>query len=380
MGGNRENTIMLQAMRPLLTTLALSALAACASSSPPPPAAPVPICPTTPAVAVAPAPSAKPKSLDDVKDDVLRDFDASDAQALFDLFAPDMKTAVPLDKVKSLLPSLRAQKGRVTAAKRVSGAGGAEDGEYLLTAERGQWRLELHIDESAKIVGIRFSEPAQGDPAVARSDIRLALPFHGRWTVFWGGDRPEVNTHVTFPSQRRAADLVITGEDGRTFKTDGQKNEDYLAYGQDILAAADGVVSMVVDGVPDNVPGSMDPYMAPGNVVFIRHTPSVYSVYAHLQPGSARVKVGGKVKQGEIIGRCGNSGNSSEPHLHFQLEDGPLFEKSWGVEPLFRDVTVTRRGKTDKIADYTFLKGDTVEGAAAPRAPASTAKSRASAL
>lgn len=59
-------------------------------------------------------------------------------------------------------------------------------------------------------------------------------------------------------------------------------------------------------------------------------------------------------------GLCGNSGNSSEPHLHFQLQDGPLFEKSWGVDAVFRDVPVVRDGKPGKIAEYTWLKGDLV--------------------
>lgn len=67
-----------------------------------------------------------------------------------------------------------------------------------------------------------------------------------------------------------------------------------------------------------------------------------------------------KVKRGAVLGSCGNSGNSSEPHLHFQLQDGPLFEKSWGIEPIFQDVPVSRDGKSEVMKEYTWLKGDRV--------------------
>ncbi|MCK6533151.1 MAG: M23 family metallopeptidase [Polyangiaceae bacterium] len=66
------------------------------------------------------------------------------------------------------------------------------------------------------------------------------------------------------------------------------------------------------------------------------------------------------MKRGAVLGSCGNSGNSSEPHLHFQLQVGPLFEKSWGIEPIFQDVPVSRDGKSEVMKEYTWLKGDRV--------------------
>jgi murein DD-endopeptidase MepM/ murein hydrolase activator NlpD len=270
-----------------------------------------------------------------------------------------MKHAVPLDALEKVLADLEAAKGPITASKRAPEPQGESRGVYLLEAARGAWKLAIHIDEAGRIVGFTIAE---SEPPLARSDIALSLPFHGRWTVVWGGERPESNHHLGSPSQRRAADLVVTDGNDKTFHGDGTRNEDYLAYGADIVAAADGVVTTVVDGVPDNAPGAMNPTFAVGNMVIVRHSPSLFSVYAHLQPGSARVKVGASVKRGAVLGRCGNSGNSSEPHLHFQLEDGPLFERSWGVEALFRDVDVTREGKLETLAEYTFLKGDKIEG------------------
>src|SRR4051812_4481508 len=255
------------------------ACAPAAAPAPPPAVAhcpPAPVCaPIAPPVAAAPA-------IDDVKDRALARFNAQDAPGFFDLFDARMQKAVPLDAVRAITTDLIAKKGPITSSKHVSGD--PHSAVYSLAAERGAWMLDLSIDDAGKISGIRFYE-AEKTPPVAQSDIPLALPFHGRWRVVWGGDRAELNHHIASPSQRRAADLVMAGDDGKTHRGDGKKNEDYLAFGKEILAVADGTVITVVDGVPENEPGAMNAYIAPGNMVILRHTPALYSVYAHLQPG-----------------------------------------------------------------------------------------------
>lgn len=212
-----------------------------------------------------------------------------------------------------------------------------------------------------------LKDPPPPDPPVVRSSIPLELPFKGRWSVAHGGDTLEVNQHVPHKSQRRAADLLIRDESGKTFRGDGKKNEDYLAYNAEILAVAPGRVVTVIDGVPDNPPGSMNPYFTMGNSIIIEHAPGLYSEYSHLIPGSAKVKVGSKVKAGQVIGRCGNSGNSSEPHLHFQLQDGPRFEASYGVEAVFERVERVRDGQREIVEGYTFLRGDEIGAPAKAR-------------
>jgi len=107
---------------------------------------------------------------------------------------------------------------------------------------------------------------------------------------------------------------------------DPTKNESYLAYGEPLLAVADGTVVKVVTDVPDSTVGA--PPTLPldqlgGNVVIIDIGGGVYALYAHLVPGSATVKVGDKVTRGQVIGKLGNSGNSSEAHLHFHLTSRP---------------------------------------------------------
>src|SRR5262249_48923804 len=90
------------------------------------------------------------------------------------------------------------------------------------------------------------------------------------------------------------------------------------------LAPADGTVAIVVDGVPENpVPGARDSYNIGGNHVVLDLGGGEYAMLFHLQPGSIKVKVGDRVRAGQALGKVGNSGNSSEPHLHFQLGNRP---------------------------------------------------------
>ncbi len=160
-----------------------------------------------------------------------------------------------------------------------------------------------------------------------------------------------------------ALDIVRLGEGGGSYKGQGTKNADYYGYGADILAVADGKVVAVRSDLPEpetslRQPGeSAEAYFGRvqqrqmelmmkgldaivGNVVVIEHAQGEHSNYAHLQPGSVKVKVGDSVKRGQVIAKLGNSGNSTEAHLHFQITDGadPMFSN--GVPPRFRNATL----------------------------------------
>lgn len=337
----------------LLTGCAQPAPTKCPEPAPAPAATPV-------AAAPAPAPANAPMNAASAVTEVVALINARDAAALHARFAPPLQAAVPRDVLEGMLASILEQRGELTAAAPIEA--GERAGTFVLTAERGAWKLEIALGEGDLIAGLRLAEPDGAAPPVARS-APVGLPFKGEWLVFWGGDRAEVNHHVQAPSQRRAADLVIVDKDGKTHRGTGTQLTDYYAYGQEILAMADGEVVTVVDGVPDNMLGELNAYFVPGNLVVVRHADGVHSTYAHLIPGSLKVKRGAKVRRGQVLGRCGNSGNSSEPHLHVQLQDGPRFEKSWGVEAVFAEATVVRDGQSLKHADYTFLKGDRVSPA-----------------
>jgi murein DD-endopeptidase MepM/ murein hydrolase activator NlpD len=302
-------------------------------------------------------------SIDDVALEVVGFFDEQRADALTPRLSGPLQKALPPERLAALMKSLEQSEGRSTRVDRAPGERSERSGTWVVTTARGStWRLSLTVDGDGTLIGLSLSPPKKPDPPVVRGPPLPRLPFSGAWTVVWGGASLEVNQHVTVPSQRRAVDAIMVDDAGSSHRGDGTENGQYFAYGQPLFAVADGTVETIVDGVPDNVPGQMNTFFVPGNMVVLRHGDGLFSVYAHLIPGSAAIKVGQRVKAGAPVGRVGNSGNSSEAHLHFQLQDGPRFERSWGVEPVFTDVRGTRDGGTSVEPAYTWLKGDVVVG------------------
>jgi len=119
-------------------------------------------------------------------------------------------------------------------------------------------------------------------------------------------------------------------ENGRMFEGNGARNEQHYAFGADLLAVADGIVVATRDGMPEETPfkpvvSVKAPEDYGGNHVIIEIAPGVFAVYAHMQTGSVAVKPGDRVKAGEILGRLGNSGNTTAPHLHFAILDKANF-------------------------------------------------------
>jgi hypothetical protein len=155
-----------------------------------------------------------------------------------------------------------------------------------------------------------------------RTRTRLRLPFDGEWYVASGGRRPEQNSNHYYEYLSRF-DVDFDRVEDTRFDRDAPppRNEDFAAFGQPILAPGAGKVSMVRDGIQDNTPGipNLDRRERAGNYVVIDHGNGEYSLLAHLKNGSVKVRAGEPVEAGQIVGACGNSGNSSGPHLHYGL-------------------------------------------------------------
>ena len=162
----------------------------------------------------------------------------------------------------------------------------------------------------------------------------LALPFEGEWHVSWGGRTVGQNRHVIAPDQRFAYDFLQL-EDGWSFRDSGDKNDLFVCFGKPICAPASGTVVKAGDGVHDNAPGEMNPAQALGNYVILDHGNREFSFLAHLKQGSVAVQTGQRVETGTFLGFCGNSGNSSEPHLHFHLQDTPILFRGNGLPAFF---------------------------------------------
>jgi len=272
-------------------------------------------------------------------------------------FSKSMIEALPEEKTKRLFDGLLSELGKIRKLGQTR-FNPPNQAVIPVHFERGIMDLKLVLDGDDKIIGLWFLPHVADIPVPERNKTPLSLPFKGRWLVMWGGDTKELNQHHDVPNQRFAFDFLGVGEDGTTRRGDGTKNEDYYAFGREVLAPADGIATDVITGVRDNVPGSMNPYSVVGNAVFIEHSEHEVSVIAHLKLGSVRVKRGQKVKRGEVIGLCGNSGNSSEPHIHYHLMNTPIIQDATGIKVFFNNLEVEKNGEKQRKRDYSPVKGE----------------------
>jgi hypothetical protein len=177
------------------------------------------------------------------------------------------------------------------------------------------------------------------------SDVEFLLPLDGPVTVAWGGATPRVNYHVGSPAERWAYDLLVT-VNGRSYEGDGTRVTDYHAYDRPVYAPASGRVVAVHDGDPDAPPDEPAAMRGAGNRVVLEVAPGQYLTVAHLRAGTVAVTPGQLVDRGELLARVGNSGNSSEPHVHLHLQDTPVAGSGEAIPFLFSDYVVHETGAT----------------------------------
>lgn len=197
------------------------------------------------------------------------------------------------------------------------------------------------------------------DPATSKTVFRWPLKG-GPWNVAGASFH---GTHRWAIPEEFALDITQSGGDGRSFRDRGERNEDFHAYRAEVVAAASGTVRSVVTGGKELPPmlrragESMADYYGRigarqvgnlaageagfvGDAVVLDHDGNEYSVYAHLVPGSITVKPGDRVAAGQAIGWLGSSGNSTEPHLHFQVCDRPSVVSCAGIIPTFDAIRI----------------------------------------
>ena len=143
------------------------------------------------------------------------------------------------------------------------------------------------------------------------------------------------NYHAAYPDQRFAYD-ILNIRDGTSHTGEGKENSDYFCFEKPIVSPGAGVVVEAVDGIADNVPGKMNPAQPCGNHLVIDLGEKEFLFLAHFKNGSLKVKAGDHVQPGQPLGLCGNSGNSSEPHLHVHLQTTPIFGAGKGLPLQFQ--------------------------------------------
>jgi urea transporter len=233
------------------------------------------------------------------------------------------------------------------------------------------------VDRYPKSVDFLFGTP-EANAAYYRNRLtrfganfanQISLPFLGTWTCTQGHMGGLTHEGIW----EHAFDFEVKEASGKFYKNEGKEASEYFCYKLPILSCCDGQVVRTVNHVPENPVGRLDLMQNWGNLVVIRHGPSLFSMVCHLAEGSLRVKEGNFVKRGDIVGYCGNSGRSTTPHLHFQLQNtsrvgGPTIYSEFheiileGESPFLYGTYVPRYGdavrnarRQEEIADHFNL-------------------------
>ncbi len=281
-------------------------------------------------------------------------------QALWDRLSEDMRTALGgsvegLGRTHAALVSQVGEETELVSEKVLELPGGwaykrqahfsklDDPLEFLWQFDQDRTILAFLLTPVAKEAESRFLD--------YRTKTELRLPFDEPWHVFWGGRTLDENYHTAYPDQRFAYDLLIF-RDGKTHAGEGKRNEDYYCFGKPLVSPGKGVVVSSAKDVKDNVPGRMNANQALGNHVIIDHENGEFSFLAHFKQGSLLVETGDRVEAGTPLGLAGNSGNTSEPHLHYHLQNTPTFNDGEGLPSQFlnylSDGKLVRRGEPSK--------------------------------
>jgi Peptidase family M23 len=202
--------------------------------------------------------------------------------------------------------------------------------------------------------------------------VVIDWPLTGQWYVVSGGRSDLINDHYLTslpgigPEQADALD-VIQLQNRRSFTGDPKQLTSYLAFGQPVLAPADGTVTAIADTLPDLPIGTSDNTHLEGNYLVLDLGDQRYVMFAHLKQGSARVAAGDPVQRGQPIAQVGNSGSTSEPHLHLQIQNQPTFgPTTLGLRTypmLLRDVVLVRGGHQSEPPEADPRRDDRIHRA-----------------
>ncbi|MFF2702042.1 M23 family metallopeptidase [Streptomyces cyaneofuscatus] len=227
---------------------------------------------------------------------------------------------------------------------------------------------------AAVVIGLALSFTGPKGDLKSRPAVEVEPPVTGRWSAL-NSPADKVPSHGTHAyGQTYAIDIVAEPETGagetparppfRLFWPLVRRNRDFPAFGAPLLAAADATVVRASDGQRDHLSRNSLPallylmliegdvrsivgaHRVIGNHVILDLGDGTFALYAHLQRGSLQVKAGDTVRAGQRLGSVGNSGNTTEPHLHFQLMDGPDPDSARGIPFTWRGVGVPAGGET----------------------------------
>ena len=322
----------------------------------------------------SPQPFRKPPTvdLDERAMNVWQAIRSGDALQMGRDFDPRVDRAFPKKERASFLAGLRQKFGEPSSIELPKKRKRFE-ATYPLHFAKGDLEMRLSANEKFAIIGITIgvAKPI----ALARNKTAVAFPLDGLALVASAGEDGEGGP------ARFEHEFIALDSAGRVRKGDGRQLADYACFGRKARAPAAGTVSEAMDGAHDNAIGEANSSVALGNFVLIAHGANEASMLTHLKRGSVRVKAGQTVRRGQVVGECGNSGDSPSPRLGFSMRDEAAVGKGTPLRIQF--IKLKKFGKAalddglpervalapraEAAADYEPSRGDVVEDASRER-------------
>ena len=275
-------------------------------------------------------------------------FNSGDYDGIYDMYDAGMKNTYTNIETRNFFENnINRLAGEIKSMQFYTLREGAH--VYRVVFDKSVADLTVTLSPESKINGLLISKPQSlGIPILERNTTIMSLPFNGEWFVYWGGVTEEQNYHMKEETQQYAYDIIKVKDDA-SYDGDPLLNESYFAFGEDIIAPCDARVVTVIDGVADNIPGEMNPQQLTGNTIVLQTDNDEYLLLAHLMKGSIVVQEGQDIRKGEILAKCGNSGNSTEPHLHLSLQNAAEMEESIGAKLYFDRIEVNGEIRLDYL-------------------------------
>ena len=242
---------------------------------------------------------------------------------------------------------------------------------------------EATLPDQPNIPAVPFTEVDAGTAVLNSPAVVIGAPLRGNNWLVSNGSGAIISPHrytiqptngTLRPPEHFAMDIIQLDAQGKLFNGDPGDVKNWPYYGSDILAVARGTVVEIRNDMPNQVPLQNVPPTKgddfAGNHVVLSHGRGVFSLYAHLVPGSVVVKPGDVVRPGQVLGQLGNSGNSDGPHLHFHIMDSSSPLNTNGLPFVFSQINYQGRinGSLNDVGSTLFSgNGATIDTTGAGR-------------
>ncbi|RIP33636.1 M23 family metallopeptidase [Staphylococcus gallinarum] len=277
--------------------------------------------------------------------EIIEKIENSDVNWIYNHFSEDFQEVSALSELEKLLKVYNERRNTNSFYKHIHIN---RQDEYLWFDEKRTTGVSVTLNKYNEIIGFVLL-PIQHQESAKYSKLQYTMPIEEAWMVIAGGDNELLNHHYHYKRYRHAIDLVKV-KDQCSYQGNPNQVINYYAYNLTVVAPANGEVVEIVDGIPDCVPGEFNMKHPHGNYIIMKHAKHEYSLIAHLKPNTVNVSVGDEIFRGQHIAKVGNSGNTSEPHIHFQIMDQKDIAKAHTLKIKLQEAISPEKGD---IVNYT---------------------------